>query len=70
LRNLVESQSLIDLGSGLESTPDKDWSWIDLGFGVAFKMVPLKPSAELPPDAWDEVTLWDRALAPWLPWVR
>jgi hypothetical protein len=70
LRHLVECQTLADLGRGLQSTPDQDWSWIDLGFGVAFKMVPLQSSTDLPPDAWDEVMLWDRALVTWLPWVR
>jgi hypothetical protein len=70
LRYLVESRTLADLGRGLESLPDQDWSWIDLGFGVAFRMVPLEATSDLPPDAWDEVKLWDRALVPWLPWVR
>jgi hypothetical protein len=70
LRDAAEAQTLADLGRGLASAPDQDWTWTNLVLGVAFKMAPLQPDAELPPDAWNEARLWDRVLTPWLPWVR
>ena len=70
LRDVAGSQTLADFGRSLASTPDRDWTWINLVFGVSFRMVPLNPGLDLPPGTWDETQLWDRALVPWLPWVR
>lgn len=70
LRDLAQSQDLMGFGQRLGSLPDQDWTWINLTLGVSFRMMPLEPGSNPPTDAWDETKLWDRALVPWLSWVR
>jgi hypothetical protein len=64
LRDVAQSQDLMDFGQRPGSLPDQDWTWINLTLGVSFRMMPLEPGSNPPTDAWDETKLWDRALVP------
>ena len=70
LRGLAKSRSLAELGRGLVAIPKQEWAWFSLILGIPFKMAPLVSGAGLPDGAWDGWQLWDRVLAPWLPWAR
>ena len=66
---LSTSESLPELAQALGQIPQVEWTWINVHIGVELEMVPLEPDAEHDPGGWGASELWERCLAPWLPWV-
>jgi len=67
LAPLVSATSLRDLVFRLEGVQDLTWYWIDVHICVqAWYQGEHTDDGE----AWDATTLWEYALAPWLPWVH
>jgi hypothetical protein len=65
---LADCASLAELGRRIETVPGIGWRWIDLYIGVACDLAPAR--VDPGPDAWHSQKLWERCLAPRLPWVR
>jgi hypothetical protein len=67
--SLSTCESLPRLAHALAQIPQVEWTWIDVHIGVELEMAPLEPDAEPGPGGWGASELWERCLAPWLPWV-
>jgi hypothetical protein len=67
--NLPTCGSPPELAGALAEIPQLEWTWINLHIGLELELAPLEPDAEPGSGGWGASELWDRCLAPWLPWV-
>jgi hypothetical protein len=67
--HLSPCESLPELARAISQVPHLEWTWIDLYIGLELEMAPLEHDPGRSSDVWEAAELWDRCLAPWLPWV-
>ena len=69
LSQLSGCESQPSLARALKNLPQYAWTWINLYLGLELAFSPLEPEAGQGLEAWEAPELWERCLAPWLPWV-
>ncbi len=67
--HLSPCESLPELARAISQVRQLEWTWIDLYIGLELEMAPLEHDPQRGSDLWEAPELWEKCLAPWLPWV-